>query len=311
MPQTLWIQLCRLVRVLLTLLLFWGVSSCGVNLYKGFSSEDSDRYRLTEAKNHIDKKEYEQAEEILAEVENPGLEKTFLQVSATLGKAGLSLWDILLDAVESAEASASSNRSGAEKVFDLFSDTFFGQGDERQQRLQALDDSVRLLNDAASPGDKADQLRCFLLGIYLLPTINDGAAAISAIGSSLDQIAATVSGNGATPEECSGLSSFQTALNDLIKVQAGFSLVLEQISACPLIDFLGDTSELSALAERARTVTETADQGCPQLSCSGAFCDALGLPCVSQLLDTQGVVAGDQKVDACELIYNCKDGGCF
>ena len=201
--------------------------------------------------------------------------------------------------------------SGVEKVFNLFTDSFFGTGEERQSRLSALDESVLLLKSVSSSGDKLDNLRCFLTGIYILPVVNDGAAAMLAINSTLQNIADQVAGTGSSASECSGLNDFQSAMDSLGQVQQGMLFVLEQITGCSLLDFLNNSSAVNELATRARTFTETADKGCPELSCTGAVCQALNLPCVSDLINTTGATANNGRVETCEMIYNCKDGGCF
>ena len=285
------------------------LASCGFNLFSSMTSKDSDRYHLDAAKIHIDRKEYADAESSLEKVEHNSEEKVLLQVSAKLGKSGLSMWDILLEAIE--KSSSSTGGSGVEKLFNLFSDTFFGTGQERLERLNALDESVQLLKSVATSGDKLDNLRCFLTGIFILPVVNDGSAAILDINSTLQSIGNTVSGTGATAEECSGLSAFQTAMETLSRVQGNLQFILEQISGCSLLDFLNNSSAINEVANRMRTFSETADKGCPAITCTGAICDALNFPCVDQLLDTEGAVADNGIISACELVYNCRNGDCF
>lgn len=286
------------------------LSACGFNLYTDFASDDTDQHRMTAAKNFIDNKDYENAEKELDKIDRNSKEKVLLQVSAKLGKAGLSLWDILLDAVENS-SSGTQGSSGVEKVFNLFTDSFFGSGEVRQNRLNALDESVLLLKSVSSSGDKLDNLRCFLTGIYILPIVNDGAAAMTAINSTLQNIADQVAGTGTSASECSGLNDFQSAMDSLGNVQQGMLFILEQISGCQLLDFLNNSSAVNEIASRAKTFTETADKGCPELNCTGAICQALNLPCVSDLINTTGATADNGRVETCEIIYNCKDGGCF
>lgn len=279
--------------------------SCGINMYESFMPKDSDRYHLAEARIKINNKEYAEAEDLLSKVENSSNEKVLLEVGAKLGKSGLSMWEILLDVVDDL-GSGSADASGADTVFNLFTDAVFGTGDKRDERLQALDESIRLLRTVPEQSSKVDAFRCFLTGIFILPVVNDASGAMVSVTTALTDLQSSVSGSGSSSSECPGIDEFQLAMDRMDSVREGLDFILSQTADCSILDTLGDGQDLNEMAKKLKKFSDNADQGCPSLTCTDAVCQALQLGCVSSLLSTDSAVAGDGQVDSCEFLFNCK-----
>ncbi|MFK7823978.1 MAG: hypothetical protein AB8G05_07475 [Oligoflexales bacterium] len=289
------------------------LNSCGMNFFEPIASSDSDHYHMEQARIYVDQKKYADAEASLAKVEGNSNEKTLLLVGSKLGNVGLSLWEILLDVVDSLTNSSSSSSSGMEQVFNVFSDTLFGTGDERDDKLEAINESIALIRSAPEQDSKMEAFRCFLSGIYVLPIVNDGTSAMVNVTTALNSLESSVSGDGSNGDQCPGLDAFQAAMSGLETVRNGLDFIIQQTADCELLSFLSESGDLNAISERLRKFVEAADQGCPTITCNNdALCEALQLGCVADLLDTSSAVAGDGIVDQCELVYNCTTAGtCF
>ena len=133
------------------------MAACGPNYFESLVTKDSDEYHMEQARIYVDQKKYADAEASLAKVEGDSNEKTLLLVGSKLGKVGLSLWEILLDVVDSL-ANSSSSGSGMEQVFNVFSDTLFGTGDERDEKLLALNESIELIKGAPEQNSKMEDI---------------------------------------------------------------------------------------------------------------------------------------------------------
>ena len=96
------------------------MSSCGTNFFEPLATKDSDEYHMEQARIFVDEKKYDDAEASLAKVEGNSNEKILLLVGSKLGKVGLSLWEILLEVVDSLTNSSSSSGSGMEQVWSRF-----------------------------------------------------------------------------------------------------------------------------------------------------------------------------------------------
>ena len=73
------------------------LTACGdANLMEPFVSKDGDKDLLEEAQVQIDDKDYTAAIETLAKVKGDSNDKRLLQVAATLGASGLSVWQIVV-----------------------------------------------------------------------------------------------------------------------------------------------------------------------------------------------------------------------
>ena len=288
------------------------MAACGPNYFESLVTKDSDEYHMEQARIYVDQKKYADAEASLAKVEGDSNEKTLLLVGSKLGKVGLSLWEILLDVVDSL-ANSSSSGSGMEQVFNVFSDTLFGTGDERDEKLLALNESIELIKGAPEQNSKMEAFRCFLSGIYVLPVVNDGTTAMVNVTTALNSLESSVSGDGSSSDQCPGLDAFQAAMTGLETVRNGLDFIIQQTGDCELLSFLSDSGDLNAMSERLKKFVDAADQGCPTVTCDNdILCEALQLGCVAELLDTSSAVAGDGTVDQCELVYNCTTAGtCF
>lgn len=292
--------------------------SCDGNLYESVASKDSDKYYLVEAEQQIYRGLYDRAEESLAKVKNKGSkEYVKLDVSMTLGKASFSLWDLLIEIVDTLTDSKTS-KGGIDAIFNTLSDSIFGVDDERASRLFALTSSASKLKNLADKDDQTEGLRCVLTGIYVLPTVYDGIKSLESAVTSLSTLQDNIIGNGATAEQCPGLDAFESSISTINTVQKGFSFVLAETSSCPLLNFLNEgTASLNDVQARLSKFIKAADKGCNVSLCSATnkdienACKALDLGCVSTMLEDETAIAGDGKINQCELIINCMSGGCF
>ena len=137
-----------------------------------------------------------------------------------------------------------------EQVLNVFSDTLFGTGDERDEKLDALNDCIALIRTAPEQNSKMEAFRCFLSGIYVLPVVNDGTTAMVEVTAALNNLESSVSGDGSSSDQCPGLDSFQAAMTGLETVRNGLDFIIEQTSDCELLSFLSDSGDLNAMSER-------------------------------------------------------------
>ncbi len=296
--------------------LFFALLACDGNVYESVSDKKSDRYLLTEARQEINHGQYESAQALLDKVNNKeSQEYVLLDVSVTLGSAHFGLWDLLLNIVESLTDSLSTG--GVDQIFNKLSDSVFGVGDERTSRLAALTDSAEKLNNMEDKDDKTEAIRCFLTGLYVLPTVNDGITSLATATASLNDLASTVVGDGSTRAQCPGLDAFETAIALVNRVQTGLAFVIEATESCPMLNFADETATLNDVQERLNKFTTAADKGCEASLCNSVdsklkeACRALNFGCVGELLEDATAVAGDGKVNQCELVTNCITGACF
>lgn len=305
----------RLLSRLVFLLCCVNMSACGSNLWGGFVPRENDSVLLEEARIQMDEENYAAALTTLAKIKSDSNELRLLRSSAQLGAAGLSLWEILLDIIDS-DSFDSTEGNGVDNFFDLVSSNLIGEGAVREQRMAALSSSIGdLLTAPDQSVSRPKTLACLLAGMLALPLVNDATAAIVATTNSLSALAATVdvSNPNAT---CPDSSTLDTNLAAISAAQNSFSLVFAATDDCKLLDISESGNELNAIESQLQKFNTQADQGCsPSPSCgSSQACQALGLSCVyQQLRDSSGVSeAGDAAVSSCELVQNClTPGSCF
>lgn len=299
-------------RSILVLVSVFATASCGINLYEGFVSKEGDDYHLTEAERLIDEGDYTSARQHLAEVELSSNKKLYLDVAAQIGEVGLSLWDILIDLVDNNSLESQSG-SGVDRVFDLLTDNVYGTGETRDKRLNALGTAVeRLASPPNGEEKKIENLRCFLSGMLVLPRVKDGTTAITEATTALENFVDTIVGTGDDPSQCPNLNTLTTTLNQVTEIQADLQLALEQIEGCDFLQ-VGNDDSLNAIEEQLSKFRTSADKGCATIDCAGNIaCEVLQTGCVRQTLEgAESAVAGDNKIDACEVLQHCRGGECF
>ena len=287
------------------------LSQCGSNVFGPTVSSTSERYYIAKAQEEIDQQKYDDAIETLAKVETNSNEKVFLQIASQLGSSGLSLWNIIKDLLDSNNF-ASRSGSGADKVFDLLNDTFFGVADTRVQRLKSLASGIESLKLAPDQDSRVENYRCFLAGILALPSVTDGSSAITAVTTSLQDISTEIS-QGGNSQECSSIDTFESNLTRLTQVQEDLALALKETQDCPLFSSLSNADQMNKVEALLDKFKTAADKGCISTECTlgEAACEALSFGCVGAVLGASSAVAGDGKIEKCEIVQNCGSGSCF
>jgi hypothetical protein len=302
-------------RLLLTIPACWFLTACDMNLYESAVKPKTDRALMEEARIQIDEQNYAAALSSLEKVERDTNDLRLLRSAARLGLSGLSMWDILIEAVDG-DGFGQGSGSGVDSVFDQISGAVVGEGETRTLRLAALTESVSdLLGAPDRDASRVKNLACFLAGVMALPTVTDATSAIQSTSTSLASLAATVDVSNPNAQ-CPDLSGLNTSLSTIASVQNQFSLILEATANCKLLDVTGTGSELNAIETQLLKFNQNADAGCSATpACgSGAACQALGLQCVYEALttDSDASTAQDGQVTKCELVQNCLNpGSCF
>ncbi len=288
-------------------MLAWMSAGCGTtNFFSSAVDKQSDDYLLEQARVEIDQKQYSEALVNINKMEGDSNEKRLTWTSAILGQAGLGILDIY-----NSISSAKTGGSGSDDIFNSLDDSLvFGSGDIRTSRIAALHEAYDVMAGAPDQSTGIRNIGCLFAGLLALPAIKSGKEAITEATINLEGILGKVSGAGANSEQCPGIDLFEANLNTIDKASADIKPVLETIRSCPILNLKGDT--LNVLESAVTKLYDNADKGCQEISCTGIFCQALKLTCISTLIDTSSnPVAGDGKIATCELVQNCMNGGCF
>ncbi len=285
-------------------------TACEVNLFESVASKEGDDYWLEEARIQIDNQDYEAALSALGKVERDTNDLRLVRSAAKLGQSGLSLWSILLNAVDGSNYSNAGSTSGTDQIFNELSSAVVGTGETRTARILALTDAINELLAAPDPSaSRVRNMSCFLAGVMALPTAEDSTTTIQNTTTSLSAIAATtdVSNPQAT---CPDTSALVTNLASLATIQQRFNLILSATSQCTFLSTASGT--LNAIETQLKKLSSKADKGCsatPTCASTDTACKALGLTCVYKALTADGAVskAQDGAVSSCELVQNCLD----
>lgn len=285
------------------------VIACGGNIFDGMLEPANDRARLEEAERLVDDMKYEEALQVLAEVESNSNRLRSIEAAAILGAADVKLWDIIAELLKKEVEDASIS---FDVVFDSLSDSFFGSGEERSRKLTAMRSSVAALLAAPDPEERQlKNLSCFVGSFLSIATVNDGEDAISEINQALTTIQNSATGSASSDAECPGVQDLETGLDRMNEVRDSLTLVLQATDGCGFID-LGASSPNKVEAQLNRVI-DKADKGCqPNPSCgTSSACQALSLSCVQNKIDITEAEAGDSQLASCELVQNCIDSDCF
>lgn len=287
------------------------ISACGWNLYDRFVPKNNDRYRKDQVRIHLDNQEYAQALSLLDDVEHKDNDTVLLKVSALLGNSGLSMWTIIKDLVDSKNLKSSTG-TGADRIFNVLGDTFFGTGNVRTARLSALSQSIQELKTAPDAETRLENFRCFLAGVLAFPTISDGKEAASAMIAALEDLKRQVVASGGSGDECPSLDKFNDSLAKVSQVRADLDLALNETINCPLFASLSSDS-LNEVEKLLDKFNEGADQGCETITCSlgEEACEALQFGCIQAVIGSETAQSGDGNIEICEIVQNCSSGSCF
>ena len=299
----------HLARAMLSGLVLLTMACGDTNIATGFVTKDSDKALIIDARKQIDAEEYSDAQETLAKVKGDTNNKRMLQVAATLGASGLSVWKIVLNVLDGNALSGKST-SGVDGILDSILGSVFGSGETRTQRLTALSTALDLIKTAPLGGDsKLKNTGCLLAAFLAAPRAVDAMASLTVAQSTLTTLSTKVSGTGSSAAECPNLDEFGTALTTLQSVRADFVSILDSVKGCGFITVVTGTatSGLNAVELQLNKLTTNADKGCGTITCTDAFCKALQFGCIQSLLADPSAVAGDGVIATCELIQNCID----
>ncbi len=301
-----------LTRFLSCSVLCLATAGCDVNVFESVASKNSDAYWLEEARIQIDQESFGDALEALNHVGSDSNELRLIRSAARLGQSGLSLWSVLLTAIDGTSYSKTDTTSGTDQVFNSISSAVVGTGETKTSRLEALSSAVEDL--LAAPDASAARVRnmsCFLAGVMALPTVEDTNSAVQSTISSLNSIAATT--NTSNPSaSCPDTTNLTSSLALISSAQARFGLILKATESCTFLDTSSGSSSLNAIEIALKKFSAQADKGCsstPSCSANDAACKALGLNCVYEALNADGATskASDGTVSSCELVQNCLD----
>lgn len=309
-------------------------SSCGddeFNLWKPMAEtsalKSNEAAKLEQARVLLDEKAYDDALSLL----DPMLESQdsndarILYAAAKLGKSELDVWTVIkkiLDSTTSSTSSSSktsssgSGSSGFDTILNNITDTLIGTGEVRTARIAALADAVTSLQ--AAPDPLADDVRntaCILAGFLAVPTIADATTALSATLAALAQIKEAAQSGGTV---CPNLTLLDTSANSVLTSVTNFNLVVSAAKSCPFIDISQTATLMNSIESAIAKLKTQADKGCASLptTCPTAVpnCQELFPTCVQELLKvgTSSAVAGDGRVDMCEMVLNCTSpADCF
>lgn len=299
----------RIVTIWGTFVLLCALVACGTNLFRPVAKKSGDAYYVEQAKNQIDAANYGDAQESLSKVKHVTNDTVLLNVAAVMGQAGMSIWDIVLTIIDKNNL-ASGTGSGIDKIFNLLTDSVFGTGSNRDARLASVATSIGLLLNVPESTTAIDDFRCFLVGLLVVPRITDGTTRLQAAIDAIEKI--SISGDGDTADECSGLDAFTSPLSALSAVQADLALALAQAKNCKILDALGSGS-LNEIQATLKKFNNQADQGCQAIDCQGnQICESLQYGCIQTVLNSSSAKAGDGVVETCEILQNCRTAGsCF
>jgi hypothetical protein len=284
-----------------------------MNLFRSVASRTSDRVLMEEARVRIDNKDFVGALNSLAKVKIDSNEKRLLQVSAELGNANFSLWQIILD-LATGEKLKNSSKSGTDFIFDAFSDAVLGTESEQETKIAAIERSIELLQGSPQPDeDDVENLRCFLGGVLVFPSLEIANQTIDTAKSNLEQVVDEAQNGGSTADDCPNVSLVNDAMEDVSEVRQSMSLILGAVQGCAFFDVSEAADKLNQVEKFVNNLGDQADKGCTSTPDCGdsKACDALQLGCVAEVVQDEAAQAGDGEIATCELMQNCIGSSCF
>ena len=278
------------------------------NFFAPMAASSSDKVLLEKAQVLLDKKKYAEALLVLNDVETESNKKSELRAYSLVGSAGLDLWTLLLNLV---------NSSSSAVTMDTFLeslDGIFGTGDELTLKIAKLQEAINALESAPDPkAARIADLACFFSGVLSVPSVTQGQQSLIEATTALESVVASATNGGGSADDCPDLSGLESASTNLSTTVKSFKLILDSVAGCGFIDLDAVAGSLSAVEERLSKFVNNGDQGClSSPSCGSSIaCQALSLGCVTEVIDDGTSVSGDGAVSSCEFLQNCLTGTCF
>ena len=106
--------------------------------------------------------------ELSSDSDTDGNDIRILLAAAKLGESELDVWSIIGNILDS------DGLSSGGMFLDALSESLLGTGDEKEQKLIALDEAIDFLNKAPQPEEsRVANTKCFLSGIMAVSIITD------------------------------------------------------------------------------------------------------------------------------------------
>ena len=299
------------------------LTSCGgggeFNLFesvsKGTTLKHDTSAQLEQARVDLDKGDDASAlsllQPIIADPTTDSDEARVLAAAATLGSAGVDVWETISELLSTLDQVSDQRSQGLNQVLDSLSDTVFGTGTTRTAKIAAMQSALTILEAApgsattvAASNGTADPLisntACVVAAFLAVPTLADAAAAITDLETAL---------TGAASGSCSRVTSITSDINEMATVATNLNGVLAAASSCTFLNIDQAGSQTNSIEQALSTVSKTGGKGCGSVpsSVSGASCLQQVLSATSSLSSATG-----GKLSACSLIVNCTTpSSCF
>ena len=283
------------------------LAACGSNIFESALEPSTDKAKLVEAEKYLDEGNYAKALEWVEKVDSTSNKRQVLEAAARLGAADMGVWQIFTSIL--ALPDQSSDTLSVNSIYDELSSTSFGEGEQRQAKLLALRKSIEALQIADDLSDaRVENLLCFIAGLLSVGSAVEGADAVTGLETSLTDVLSNAEEGATTDSECPGIEALDQSFDEFDSLAQSISLLGNLGVECK---YFSAGSSGSNKAETSFTkVLETSDKGCSS-ECTGSYCAAFELGCVSSRLDSASAVSSDGELAACELVRNCVSGGCF
>ncbi|NBO39411.1 hypothetical protein EBU99_12595 [bacterium] len=294
-------------------------SACGASLFRPISSKETASALREETITLLNDGDYESAAVSAEKLWNKDKsnESASLFSISLASKAGVGLFDLIVNTIEKTSSSNNSSSSGAagNNVFNALSSTL---PSFTSAQLNDLKKSIEILD--AAPNKSATSLsfqRCLTAAIYAVPMFKNLQAGITNTQTTLAGLPSKLgTGIGAT---CSAstetINATATELNstisNLASSVADFSTALATISAC--FPSAQGKDSLNTVSQQVSKLLQNADKGCliPSTQKIGSYT----LPsCLNETVSAAGgasAKANDGTISGCELFLNCSAGSCF
>lgn len=303
-------QIFSILTVASFLSLALAAVSCSVNIYKPAAKSDKPFVKKEQALMALDDKDFETAEDILAELwgDSKDNELTQLYAVSILGSIGLDIFSVLSKSMTSCQEGGDDDCSGNDLISRLnaaLPDDF-----NSTTGIPRLKDAIDVLNQAP---DKTAvlPLSCFAGGIYMNLVVTDLKTQIATIQTNIKNDIAAVGQScaGGTKSSNEVGTGIQASLNALGTIASNIQSVTEAVGSCVSAATGGD----SAVNDIQQTLTKfytNADNGC--VIPSSQVVSGISFPtCMNSFLSDATALAGDKIISGCEVFMNCSSGQCL
>ena len=293
--------------ILLSVLGVLALSACG-SVFSSLSKNNSDQARREDALNALDDQNFVKAESIMKTMweKDKSDENARLYSLALVGQAGLDLFSLVEKIMKNSGSS-----SGQGSVLNQLSQ--FLPTDISKTQLTQLTQAIAVLD--AAPGAKTTSLgaqRCITAGVYAAQSLNSIQQQATALSSQLaalpSQLAVSGGTCGASNETIQEVGNTLTAsIQAAGELNGKFNDAMEILADCLPQGAAGDVTTLTS---QVNGILAKADKGCELPSAIGS----VTLPgCMSTYITatSANALAGDKKIDGCEIFIHCGSGSCF